>query len=104
MGSHAGGAPASVQAWLWYAGDMTASEKARENRIRRFAERQRYVLVKSRVRDRRAWQHGRYWLVAQDPGENGEKRVFGARNGVLYAPPGMTLNEAEAKLNGISWH
>ena len=68
---------------------MSNEDKARESRVRRFAVRQRYTLAKSRVRDRRAWSYGRYWLIHQD----GE--VIGGRNGVCYAPPGLILAEAE---------
>jgi hypothetical protein len=39
-------------------------DKVRENRLRRMAERQGYVLEKSRRRDRRARDFGRYRLIA----------------------------------------
>jgi len=44
---------------------MTTStpEKVRENRLRRMAERQGLVLQKSRRRDPRAVDFGRYWLI-----------------------------------------
>lgn len=39
-----------------------SEEKIRENRLRRMAERQGKRLVKSRRRDPRAVDYGRYWL------------------------------------------
>lgn len=42
---------------------MSDEEKIRENRLRRAAERQALRLVKSRRRDTRAADYGRYWLV-----------------------------------------
>jgi hypothetical protein len=45
-----------------------AREKVRENRLRRMAERQGFVLHKSRRRDPRAIDYGRYMLV--DPSTN----------------------------------
>jgi hypothetical protein len=39
------------------------SEKVRENRLRRMAGRQGLQLLKSRRRDPRALDYGRYWLV-----------------------------------------
>ena len=41
-------------------------DKARENRVRRMAERQGLVLRKSRRRDRRASDIGNYWLMDAD--------------------------------------
>jgi hypothetical protein len=41
----------------------TTSEKVRENRLRRMAGRQGLQLLKSRRRDPRALDYGRYWLV-----------------------------------------
>jgi hypothetical protein len=54
----------------WYALSMATSiaDKARENRLRRMAERQGLLLQKSRRRDRRALSFGTYWLV--DPYTN----------------------------------
>jgi hypothetical protein len=44
--------------------DMTGlAEKARENRLRRMADRQGYRLTKSRRRDPRANVYGSYWLA-----------------------------------------
>ena len=40
------------------------SDKIRENRLRRMAERQGLRLVKSRRRDPLALDYGRYWLLA----------------------------------------
>jgi hypothetical protein len=41
-------------------------EKVRENRLRRMAERQGLMLRKSRRRDPRAVDYGRYWLIDLD--------------------------------------
>jgi hypothetical protein len=40
--------------------------KARENRVRRMAERRGLILRKSRRRDRLAWDFGSYWLMDAD--------------------------------------
>lgn len=42
---------------------MRIAEKVRENRLRRMAERQGLALVKSRRRDRHAWDYGTYMLL-----------------------------------------
>jgi hypothetical protein len=42
---------------------MADSEKARENRLRRMAERQGLALRKSRRRDPRAWDYGLWMIV-----------------------------------------
>ncbi len=42
---------------------MATTEKVRENRLRRMADRQGLVLVKSRRRDPRAFDYGRWMLV-----------------------------------------
>lgn len=42
------------------------SDRVRENRVRRMAERQGLILRKSRRRDRRAWDFGSYWLIDAD--------------------------------------
>jgi hypothetical protein len=44
-------------------GTMETSEKVRENRLRRMAERQGYKLRKSGRRDPRAWDYGTYQIV-----------------------------------------
>ena len=48
---------------------MATTEKVRENRLRRMADRQGLVLVKSRRRDPRAFDYGRWMLV--DAASNG---------------------------------
>lgn len=45
------------------------AEKTRETRLRRMAERQGFKLMKSRTRDGRALDYGRWWVV--DPNTNG---------------------------------
>jgi hypothetical protein len=57
-------------------GEMS-EEKVRENRLRRMAERQRLQLVKSRRRDPKAFDFGRYWLHDQKG-----KVVLGGESGV----------------------
>ena len=42
---------------------MTITDKGRENRARRIAERRGYRLEKSRRRDPRATDYGRYQLI-----------------------------------------
>lgn len=44
------------------------SQKARENRLRRMADRQGLLLVKSRRRDPRALDYGQYVLVEDTAG------------------------------------
>jgi hypothetical protein len=46
----------------------SASERVRENRLRRMAQRQRLTLQKSRRRDPRAYDYGTYRLVDIDTG------------------------------------
>lgn len=67
-----------------------AAEKVRENRLRRMAERQGYQLVKSRRRDPRAYDYGRYWIT--DPAI----KVIVAGHDRF----GMSLDEAEVWLTG----
>ena len=45
----------------------TGSEKVRENRLRRMADRQGYVFIRSRRRDPRAIDYGLYFLVNTAP-------------------------------------
>ena len=65
-------------------------ENVRENRLRRTAKRQGYMLRKSRVRDPRAYVYGTYMLV--DPYRN--TIVAGDRNSGF----GMSLDDVEAWL------
>ena len=69
-----------------------AAEKVRENRLRRMAERQGHQLVKSRRRDPRAYDYGRYWIT--DPAT----KVIVAGHDRF----GMSLDEAEVWLTGES--
>jgi len=62
------------------------SEKVRENRLRRAAGRQGLRLVKSRRRDPRAYDYGRYWI-------SGEHRAL------LTSEYGMTLDEVDEYLS-----
>ena len=73
---------------------METSIKVRENKARRVAARQRYTLVKSSRRDRRAWDYGLWWMVH-------EGGVIGADKpgGVAGDPPGLSLEEVERLLD-----
>jgi hypothetical protein len=70
-----------------------ASEKVRENRLRRMAERQGLALVKSRRRDRRAADYGKYMLV--NP-YNSNAVVLGSGP----VGPDLDLDDVEAHLTG----
>lgn len=50
------------------------AEKTRETRLRRIAERRGMRLKKSRQRDPRGLEHGKYWLVG-GPGDNAVELV-----------------------------
>jgi len=63
-------------------------EKVRENRLRRVAERQRLRIVKSRRRDPRAVDYGRFWVY-----KLGDELIFGGDTGA-------TVSELEAFLDG----
>ena len=73
---------------------MMTSEKVRENRLRRMAERQGMMLQKSRRRDPRAIDFGGYMLV--DIQTNGVVLGSGA------FPYQADLAEVEAHLTGTS--
>lgn len=63
---------------------MDQDEKVRENRARRAAERQGLQLTRSRRRDVRALDYGKYWLL---------------RDGETVTPAeGVGLDEIEAYL------
>jgi hypothetical protein len=70
---------------------MTISDKGRENRARRIAERRGYRLEKSRRRDPRATDYGRYQLI--DAATNTVASIGG---------PWLTLHEAERQLDILS--
>jgi hypothetical protein len=63
------------------------SERVRELRLRRMAERQGLALHKSRRRDPRAIDYGRYWLVD-------------VRTNVLVGPETRDLDDIERYLTG----
>lgn len=69
------------------------SEKVRENRVRRMAERQGLRLVKSRRRDPRATDYGNYMLVSMTSYEV----VAGAGS---LGRPQWTLYDVERYLRG----
>jgi hypothetical protein len=68
---------------------MATTEKARENRARRSAERQGFVLKKSARRDPKALDYGRYWLLSHD---------FAQENIVAGGRHGTTLDSIEREL------
>jgi hypothetical protein len=75
------------------------SKKVRENRLRRAAERQGLMLIKSRRRDPRAIDYGLYVLVSDTKGNRigrygGQAAVSDFARGY-----GMTLDEIEEQLN-----
>jgi hypothetical protein len=75
---------------------MTAdtTDKVRENRLRRMAERQGLLLQKSRRRDHLAWDFGLFQLV--DPDDE-DKRLIGDLSRKGY---GANLDEIEHYLTG----
>jgi hypothetical protein len=71
----------------------STTEKVRENRVRRMAERQGLALAKSRRRDPRATDYGTYMLV--DPTSNSV--VAGT---AATGRPEFTLDDVEQYLTG----
>jgi len=69
------------------------TEKTRETRLRRMAERQGLQLVKSRRRDHRAIDYGMYMIV----NPNGNYIVAGAEG---TGRPNLSLDDVEAWLTG----
>jgi hypothetical protein len=70
------------------------AHKVRENRLRRMAERQGWRLEKSRRRDRRALDYGRFYLVTA-PNNTSYRSVVGQLDNGRH---GMTLDDVEAFL------
>lgn len=72
---------------------QTTDEKVRENLLRRVADRQGLALRKSRTRDPRAIDYGRWMIFSLVTGkvEAGEGPT---------GKPSMTLDEVEANLMG----
>lgn len=65
---------------------MSPDEKVKENRLRRTADRRGFRLTRSRRRDPRAVDFGRYWLTDK-------------RTSALVTPDaGLTLDEVEEYL------
>ena len=67
---------------------MAESEKVRENRLRRKADRLGYRLEKSRRRDPDAIDYGKYWIIDLDYGGV-------AHGSSALGLPSMTLDEVE---------
>ncbi len=82
--------------------ETPASDKVRENRLRRMADRRGYLLVKSRRRDPLALDYGLYVIVGKTKGNLVGRR--GGQAGVsMFADGwGMTLDAVEAELEGLS--
>lgn len=68
------------------------SEKARENRIRRTADRRGFVLVKSRRRDPKALDFGLYLLLPHGVDDSAAAAAF-------RAGEGASLDAIEGRLN-----
>jgi hypothetical protein len=68
----------------------TRAVKARENRLRRKAERQRARLHKSGRRDPHAWDYGRWWIELDDGSVLWDYEMGGMAR--------LTLDQAEAWL------
>ena len=64
----------------------TTTDKTRENRLRRLADRQDLRLIKSRRRDVRAVDFGVYWLADTHT------------NGIVTASNGIDLDDVDAYL------
>lgn len=80
----------------------TQSDKVRENRLRRMAARRGYILVKTRRRDPLALDYGLYVLVDDSRGNRVGRRGGQAAISAFANGEGMTLDEVEATLDGIS--
>lgn len=81
------------------ANQQEMSDKVRENRLRRAAQRQGLILVKSRRRDPRALDYGLYVLVDDTKGN----RMPGAQAPIsaFAKGDGVTLDEIEKELRGL---
>ncbi|MBA3584720.1 MAG: hypothetical protein H0W36_09390 [Gemmatimonadetes bacterium] len=71
---------------------MPTEDKVHENRLRRMAERQGLFLKKSRRRDPRSLDYGRYMLV-----DSFTNTIVA---GELNSPRALTLGEIEEYLSG----
>ena len=69
---------------------MTDTDKVRENRLRRAAQRQSLMLTKSRRRDPRATDFGKYKLIDKSSGWGPQSFIGGYE---------MSLDDVEAALN-----
>jgi hypothetical protein len=81
-------------------GDPSAAfNKVRENRLRRMAARQGYMLVKSRRRDPRAQDYGLYVLVGDSKGNRLGRHGGQAAVSAFAKGEGMTLDRIEHELS-----
>jgi hypothetical protein len=69
-------------------------DKIRENRLRRMAARQGLALHKSRRRDPRAIDYGRYWFVLAEGAKHYSRAL------VPSPAQGLTIDEVERLLTG----
>ena len=72
--------------------------KVHENRLRRMAERQGLLLVKSRRRDPLALDYGLYVLVSDTKGNRVGRYGGQAAVSAFATGDGLTLDEVEAQL------
>lgn len=74
------------------------TEKARENRLRRMADRQGLKLIKSRTRDPHATDYGLYWLDTAWVMDGAIKRYDVISDQANWRGPFESLDEVEAYL------
>lgn len=80
---------------------MTSVEKVHENKMRRYAERQGYMLTKSPRRDPRARGYGSFVLVRdgrRGPGDPKDAAAIEAAHVQMDRGQGLTMDEVEELL------
>jgi hypothetical protein len=78
------------------------SERTREQRIRRMADRQGLKLIKSRTRDPYAKDYGLYWLDNAWVMDGAIKRYDVIQDQANWRGPFDSLDDVEAHLKGES--
>lgn len=84
------------------ANTMTSVEKTHENKMRRYAERQGYLLIKSPRRDPRARGFGTYILAKDDrlmPGSEKDPAAVAEAHLRMDRGEGLTLTQVERELH-----
>jgi hypothetical protein len=84
---------------------MTTAEKVHENKMRKYAERQGLMLVKSSRRDPRAWDFGRFVLVPdtrKSPFDPRDPEVLAYAYRKLDRGEGLTMEQVEEALGYAS--